>query len=142
VSPKAVKNKKKTRKQLRQEQCNAMRKKLRSGAVNSASHSNTGELLHHSPEGPTLRSSMPYKKIKNGNQKYVVNMDILTTSLRECQHYRKGPLVLCNICEDVRAEGVCPVLKVRCCHCTVRESTSYVQGSTIALAKEDLQPLT
>ena len=94
-----------------------MRKRLRSGAVNSASHSNTGELLHHTPEGPTLRSSMPYKKIKNVNQKFVVNMDVLTTSLRECQHCRKGPLDLCNICEDVRAEGVCPVLKVRCCHC-------------------------
>ena len=94
-----------------------MRKRLRSGAVNSASHSNTGELLHHTPEGPTLRSSMPYKKIKNVNQKFVVNMDVLTTSLHECQHCRKGPLDLCNICEDVRAEGVCPVLKVRCCHC-------------------------
>ena len=47
----------------------------------------------------------------------MVNMKNLATSLQKCQSCGEGPLDLCNISEDIRSEGVCPVLKVRCSHC-------------------------
>ena len=85
--------------------------------------------------GATLQWTMPYEEIKNVNQRYVVNMDILTTPLHACQHCHKGPHNLCNISEDVCA-GVSPVSKVRCCHCM--EINIIIQRSTIILAKETL----
>lgn len=106
-----------------------MRRRRLSGAVNIV-HSNTVEV--HAPEGPTLRSSLPYKKAQNVNQIFAVNLDMLTTCLRECQHCTKGPLDLSNISEDVRTEGVCPVIKVRCGHCleinTLRPAEQHRTG--------------
>ncbi|XP_078377789.1 uncharacterized protein LOC144660943 [Oculina patagonica] len=87
-----------------------MRRERWSSEAQKASQTNAFAV--HTPEGPTLRSSLPYKKVKNAKQTFAVNIDKLTTSLRECQHCKKGPLDLSNICEDIHA-----VIKVKCRHC-------------------------
>ena len=68
------------------------------------------------PEGPTLRSALPYHKVPNMNQSYVVNLEMLTTALGECMNCHEGPLDLRNSC-NVRNEGVCRVIKVKCARC-------------------------
>ena len=50
------------------------------------------------------------------NQSYVVNLEMLTTALEECMNCHEGPLDLRNSC-NVRNEGVCPVMKVKCARC-------------------------
>ena len=50
------------------------------------------------------------------NQSYVVNLEMLTTALEECMNCHEGPLDLRNSC-NVRIEGVCPVMKVKCARC-------------------------
>ena len=67
-------------------------------------------------ERPTLRSSHPYKKVKKINQSFVVNLEMLSTALGECMNCTQGPLDLRNS-YNVRPEGVCPVLKIKCPHC-------------------------
>lgn len=54
------------------------------------------------PKGPVLRSSLPYKKVENVDQAYVINMELLVISLEKCQYCSEGPLDLCNITEDRR----------------------------------------
>lgn len=80
------------------------------------SDSNLIKAAGSTPKGPTLRSSLPYNKVTNINQAYVVNLEMLTTALGECMNCNQGPLDLRNS-YDVRTEGVCPVLKVKCAHC-------------------------
>ena len=80
------------------------------------SESMLSEVAVSAPEGPTLRSSHPYKKVKKMNQSYVVNLEMLSTALGECLNCTQGPLDLRNS-YNVRPEGVCPVLKIKCAHC-------------------------
>ncbi|CAH3133774.1 unnamed protein product [Pocillopora meandrina] len=75
-----------------------------------------GNTADNVPEGPTLRSSLPYTKAVNMDQCYVVNLEMLTTALSECVNCKQGPLDLRNSF-NVRPEGVCPVLKVKCTQC-------------------------
>lgn len=74
-----------------------------------------------------LLSSLPYRKLDNVYQNYAVNLWILETSLRECQHCRQGPLDLCNICETDRREGS-PVFKVLCTN-VLRPSETHRSGA-------------
>ena len=101
-------------KTVRKEQCKAMREQRWSDKVrNEISLGNTADNV---PEGPTLRSSLPYTKAVNMDQCYVVNLEMLTTALSECVNCKQGPLDLRNSF-NVRPEGVCPVLKVKCTQC-------------------------
>ena len=58
-----------SKKRLRQEHCAAMRRR-RGAVLNNASALKVSEVPV--PEGPTLRSSMPYKKVKNVDQACVI----------------------------------------------------------------------
>ena len=84
------------------------------------------------PKCPVLRSTFPYKKVANVDLPYVVIMQMLVKALQNCQHCRKGPLNLSNTTEDIRSEGVCPILKMKCNHCnltnTVRPVDSHRSG--------------
>ena len=99
---------------LRNEQCKSMREYRWRDRVNVDSSENKSTACV--PEGPTLRSALPYHKVPNMNQSYVVNLEMLTTALGECMNCHEGPLDLRNSC-NVRNEGVCPVMKVKCARC-------------------------
>ena len=60
-----------------------------------------------------------YKKVDNVNQPYVMNLSVLIDALKVCTHCKMGPLEMSNICKDVRAEGMCPVLSIKCAHCSI-----------------------
>ena len=96
---------------LRNEQCKSMREYRWRDRVDVDSSENKSAACV--PEGPTVRSALPYHKVPNMNQSYVVNLEMLTTALEECMNCHEGPLDLRNSC-DVRNEGVCPVMKVKC----------------------------
>ena len=94
---------------MRNEQCKSMREYRWRKRVDVYSSENKSAACV--PKGPTLRSTLPYHKVPNMNQSYVVNLKMLTTSLDH-----EGPLDLRNSC-NVRNEGVCPVMKVKCARC-------------------------
>lgn len=85
-----------------------------------------------STKRPVLRSSLPYEKLENIHQSYVVNIGILTELLQKCQYCDKGPMDLANVCEEVRSDGLIPLLKVKCSHCnsinTLRPAESHRTG--------------
>ena len=99
---------------LRNEQFKSKREYRWRDRVNVDSSENKSAAFF--PQGPTLRSALPYHKVPNMNQSYVVNLEMLTTALEECMNCHEGPLDLRNSC-NVRNEGVCPVMKVKCARC-------------------------
>ena len=84
------------------------------------------------PRVPCCSQLFHTKKSQNVDLPYVVNMQMLVEALQNCQHCRKGPRNLSNITEDIRSEGVCPILKIKCNHCnltnTVRPVDSHRSG--------------
>lgn len=70
-------------------------------------------------QGPVLRSSKGSETTELVvNHSHVVNFGILANMLKSCSSCSKGPLDLANI-EQVRSQGVCAVLNIRCIHCNV-----------------------
>ena len=99
---------------VRNEQCKSMREyRWRLRVDVDSSENKSGACV---PEGPILRSALPYHKVPNMNQSYVVNLEMLTTALEECMNCHEGLQDLRNSC-NVRNEGVCPVMKVKCARC-------------------------
>ena len=90
---------------LRNEQCKSMREYRWRDRVDVDSSENKSAACV--PEGPTLRSALPYHKVPNMNQSYVVNLEMLTTALEECMNCHERPLDLRSV--PSRESKMCPL---------------------------------